>query len=101
MPGFLPGEDFFRVVISPAAGDHRDFVPAPGQVQGEIRQVLPAGNHIGIKSLIEKKNFHEALELLVYPPEVLLFFPPNLQLDRARNRLPAHQHQITAPAGSG
>src|SRR6185295_2340496 len=45
-----------RIVVTAIARDHRHFMPARGQLRGQIREVLGRGNHIGIKALIEKQK---------------------------------------------
>jgi hypothetical protein len=41
-PDFLFGEDFSGIIICTPARNHRDFMTALHQLQGEIRKVLPA-----------------------------------------------------------
>ena len=57
-PGVPFGKNLFRIVIGASSGDDRDFMSAADQVHREVCQVLSAGDHIGIKCLIEKQNPH-------------------------------------------
>jgi hypothetical protein len=56
-PTLLAREHRLRIVVRAPARHHRDRVPAPGQLRGQIAQVLGRRDDVRVKRLVEQKEF--------------------------------------------
>ena len=55
-PGLAFRELRFGMVVSPAAGDHRDLVAALDQAHGNLGQILPGRHHVRVEGLVEEEE---------------------------------------------
>gem|GEM_PF-5251286 len=99
-PRFPGGINFLRVIVSTTGADHGHFMALPDQGRRQFLQVLPRGRHLRIKNLVKEKYFHSTGN--TRPPICFSNIrPADFNLDGTRNRLVAHQHEITATARTG
>ena len=99
-PRFAGRVDFLRMIVGTPGAHHGDLVPGLDEGGGQFAKVLCGGGNIGIKHLIQQKNFHET-ETTRKSIKRSNLGAADGDADGPGNRLLADEHEIAAAAGTG